>query len=432
VPTDGARPRGPRGTPADAEPYACTRAEARVTPTPEPLWPALEWETLPWRSSHPADLLGRSARAQLDEPYAAAITPRIADLEVRLPRATASAAEDASRLIRDFDTEVGAELAPFAAILLRTESASSSEIENLTSGAKQVALAELGEDARPNATKIVGNVEAMRAAIALSADLSAESILAMHRALVERFEPDTGGKWRREQVWIGGGRISPHHASFVPPHAARVPAAIDDLVAFAHRDDIPALPHAAVAHSQFETIHPFPDGNGRTGRALIHAMLRNRALTRNVTVPVSAGLLTDTRSYFAALMAYRDGDVAPIVDAMADAAAASIVNGRTLVADLRAAREDWVGKVKARSDSAVWPLMDLVLRQPVVNTAVVQAELGISHTNAMKAIGRLVEVGALTETGGRRRSILWQANEVLSSLDAFAVRAGRRQLGDSG
>jgi len=143
---------------------------------------------------------------------------------------------------------------------------------------------------------------------------------------------------------------------------------------------------------------------------------------------LSAGLLTDTRSYFAALTSYRDGDVAPIVDAMSGAARASIANGRTLVGDLRAARETWAAKVKARSDSAATPLMDLVLRQPVVNTALVQSQLGVNHSNAMKAIGRLVEVGALAEVGGRRRSILWQASEVLSALDAFAARAGRRRL----
>jgi len=426
--SDRAHSRTPRGTPARGESTKHARGAIAAGLTAAALWPAVQRETLPWKSSYPPDLLSRSARAQLQEPYQAAITPGIADLEVRLPRATSSAAEEASNLIREFDTEVGGELAPFAAILLRTESASSSEIENLTSGAKQVALAELGEDARANATQIVGNVEAMRVAISLSAELSAESILAMHRALVERFEPDIAGRWRCEQVWIGGGRISPHNAAFVPPRADRVPGAIDDLVAFAHRDDIPALSHAAIAHAQFETIHPFRDGNGRTGRALIHAMIRNRALTRNVTVPVSAGLLTDTRSYFAALTAYRDGDVAPIVDAMSGATHASIANGRTLVGDLRAARDTWAAKVKARSDSAVWPLMDLVLRQPVVNTALVQAQLGVNHSNAMKAIGRLVDVGALAEVGGRRRSILWQASEVLSALDAFAARAGRRQL----
>jgi Fic family protein len=317
---------------------------------------------------------------------------------------------------------------PFAAILLRSESASSSQIENLTSGAKQIALAELGEDAKRNAAQIVGNVHAMQAAIALSERLDAASILEMHRTLMGTAGPDIAGTWRTQRVWIGGGGYSPHRAVFVPPHADRVRAAIDDLVAFGARDDIPALQHAAIAHAQFETIHPFSDGTGRTGRALIHALLRKRALTGSVTVPVSAGLLVDTRGYFDALTAYRHGDPAPIVEAVAQASFDAVANGRQLVGDLRGVQEGWVSRLKARSDSTVWPLMGLVLRQPVINTAVVQDELGVSHTNAMKAVGRLVEIGALAEVGGRRRSILWQSSEVLSALDAFAARAGRRQL----
>jgi hypothetical protein len=104
-----------------------------------------------------------------------------------------------------------------------------------------------------------------------------------------------------------GGTHGPREAMFVPPHHSRVLAAIDDLLRFAQRDDIPALPQIALAHAQFGTIHPFTDGNGRTGRALIQAILRRKGLTRNVTVPVLAGLLTDTDSYFAALTAYREG-----------------------------------------------------------------------------------------------------------------------------
>ncbi len=88
----------------------------------------------------------------------------------------------------------------------------------------------------------------------------------------------------------------------------RVSAAISDLIRFLRRDDLPVLPQAAIAHAQFETIHPFTDGNGRAGRALLHSMLRSKALTRSVTVPVSAGLLADTGAYFEALTAYREGD----------------------------------------------------------------------------------------------------------------------------
>lgn len=426
MPSTKGQPRQPTGAPGAGEYAGWARPGGQVELRADPRWPSLEWESLTWESSIPPDLLSRSAAAQLREPYLASIPPEIADFEVRLPRSAASDAEEASRLIRDFDREVGSEVAPFAAILLRTESASSSEIENLSSGAKQIALAEIGEDARANAAQIVGNVQAMRAALALSEDVDASTILAMHRALLERIEPAIAGRWRHDAVWIGGGNLSPHNAAFVPTQASRVPGAIEDLVAFAGRQDVPALAHAALVHAQFETIHPFPDGNGRTGRALVHTMLRKRALTHSVTVPVSAGLLTDTDSYFEALGAYRSGDVAPIVEAMSGAAVVSIANGRILVDDLRGARGTWADALRARSDSAVWPLMDLVLRQPVINTAVVQAEIGINHSNAMKAIGRLVEVGALAEVGGRRRSILWQSSQVLSALDAFAARAGRR------
>ncbi|MFC8190245.1 Fic family protein [Cellulomonas sp. NPDC057328] len=396
----------------------------------QPAWPALAWEERPWRSTLPPELLSRSAREELARPYRAAVTPTIADIDVRLPRQTATAAEDASAVIRDFDAEAAGDVAPFAAILLRSESASSSQIENLTSGAKQIALAELGEESRRNATQIVGNVHAMQAALALSESIDADALLAMHRALLQDTEPGLAGRWRQEQVWIGGGGYSPHRATFVAPHPDRVPAAIDDLVAFTRRDDVPPLIHAGLAHAQFETIHPFPDGNGRTGRALIHALLRRRRLTRSLTVPVSAGLLVDTGAYFDALTAYRAGDPAPIVDALAAATHDAVVNGRVLLADLRAIRAEWTSDLKARADSSAWPLLDLVLRQPVVHTALVQRELGISHTNAMRAIERLVAAGALGEVGGRRRSVLWQSTQVLSALDRFAARAGRRALGE--
>jgi len=389
-------------------------------------WPSLAWEEHAWASSLPVDLLTRAQHAELSTPYRSAIVPTIATRDLPLPRSTAAAAEEATAAIREFDARVGTHVAPFAAILLRSESASSSQIENLTSGAKQIALAELGEDARRNAQQIVGNVHAMQAATSLADRLDAESVLEVHRALMEPTEPAIAGRWRTEPVWIGGSAHSPHRAQFVPPHQSHVPTAIDDLVAFMARGDLPALQHAAIAHAQFETIHPFPDGNGRTGRALVHALLRHRGVTRSVAVPVSAGLLVDTRAYFDALTAYRSGDPAPIVDSLAQASLDAVVNGGQLVADLDAVRARWTASVTARSDSAVWPLVDLVLRQPVIGTAAVQAELGISHTNAMRAISRLVDAGALVEVGGRRRSILWQADDVLAALDAFAARAGRR------
>ncbi len=264
-------------------------------------------------SSLPAGLGSRTLRRRHAGSYEAAVVPAIARLDVALPTAALALADEASSEIARFDAEMGAEIAPFGAILLRSESSSSSKIENLTSGARAIALAELGNDDKQNASEIVANVHAMQAAIDLADRLDTHAVLAMHAALMQRHHPEAAGHWRREQVWIGGGNFGPHGATFVPPHHERVPAAMADLMRFVQRDDLPVLAHAALAHAQFETIHPFADGNGRTGRALVHSMLRAKALTRNVTVPVSAGLLTDTDAYFAALTSYRRGDPARIV-----------------------------------------------------------------------------------------------------------------------
>jgi Fic family protein len=183
---------------------------------------------------------------------------------------------------------------------------------------------------------------------------------------------------------------------------------------------------AAIAHAQFETIHPFPDGNGRTGRALIHAMLRDHGLTRNVTVPVSAGLLTDTTGYFETLTAYRDGDPARIITKLADASFAAITNGRQLVIELRAIRASWNDKIKARKGATAWRLADLLVRQPVVDAPTIAAELDLLPQNAQRAIAPLVGAGVLTEFTGFKRNRMWQATEILASLDDFAARAGHR------
>lgn len=234
---------------------------------------------------------------------------------------------------------MGGEIVHFSAILLRSESAARSRIENLTASARAIAEAEIGTSFRKNAAEVVANTRTMIAALELAGEISHSFILAMHHALMHATDPTHAGQWRTEQVWIGGGSVGPHHALFVPPHESRVVEAIDDLLHFIKRDDLPALAHAALAHAQSETIHPFTDGNGRTGRALVQAMLRHSKLTRNVTVPVSAGLLSDPKAYFDALTTYRLGDPSAIVKQFAQAAFKAVGNGRALVEALRQVRE---------------------------------------------------------------------------------------------
>ncbi len=158
----------------------------------------------------------------------------------------------------------------------------------------------------------------------------------------------------------------------------------------------------------------------------MHAMLRHTGLVRNVTVPISAGMLVAVDEYFEALTAYRAGDPVPIVERVTDASYAAVANGRRLVADLRDLRAQWDERIRARRDAAAWRIADLLLRHPVINAALVSAELGIAPQNVYRSLVPLVEAEVLTSSG-RQRDRVWRSPEVLTAVDAFARRAGRRR-----
>lgn len=381
------------------------------------------YETLHWTPTLDS---GYARGPRRGGPYSAAIPSPIAGLDLRLPPDLLAEMEDASHEITRFDAEFGEQIAPFAAMLLRSESAASSRIENLTASARAVAEAELpGGKGKPNAAAIVANTAAMTTAITSSHTIDAPAILAMHAALMRDEPRHTPGQWRIEQVWIGGGN-SPLSAQFVPPSHSRVPGAIDDLLAFARRDDVPLLAQIAVSHAQFETIHPFTDGNGRTGRALVQAMLRHRGLTRQVTVPVSAGLLANIDGYIAALTDFQHGDAAPIVEQFSQASARATTNGRRLVTELRTIRDSWNDRLTARSDSAVWKVADLLTRRPVINGVLLRDELGIPTDHPRRYLGPLADAGIVVEFTDKTRNRAWRAPEILAALDDFADRSVRR------
>ncbi len=393
----------------------------------DPGWPALTFELREWNVD--ADFFSRSQVRKHAGPYAAAVTPSIAKISPMISNETIAESEEATRAIVRFDeyvsTVFGGEFAPMSTILLRTESASSSQIENLTVGARQIALVELGEHASSNAKIVTANVRAMEAAIELSTQINEDSILAMHEALLDSSQPEHAGTWRNQQVWIGGSGAGPHHAEFIPPHHDRVEFAIADLLEFIAREDMPILAQAAIAHAQFETIHPFADGNGRTGRALVHALLTNKGITQNVTVPVSSGLLVNTSRYFAALDEYRQGDIEQIIRQFNEAAIFAVGNGRRLVTDLEQTVSEIRGKITARADSSAWKIVNLLVAQPVVNNEFVRERLGISDIAAQRGIDHLESVGVLKQPRSQARNRVWQSPAVLADLDAFAARVRR-------
>jgi len=201
-----------------------------------------------------------------------------------------------------------------ARILLRAEAVASSRIEGLEVGARRLLHAEVVREMRQvasdvTATEVLNNIDAMVFAVeSVSKDdpITLEVLLEMHRRLLAgtRLE-QFGGQIRRQQNWIGGSSYNPCSAEFVPPPPELVEEFLVDLCAFCCTDDLPPVAQAAIAHAQFETIHPFVDGNGRTGRALTHLILRRRGLAARALPPVSLVLATWAENYVDGLMKFR-------------------------------------------------------------------------------------------------------------------------------
>ena len=387
------------------------------------------YEELPWHiDPNERDLIPRSARRRMSATYQAAIPAAIANLSPAVPEATSARIDDLLMRLARFDEAQAARGYDLPALLLRSESAASSQIEHLTSSVRNVALAELSNDAPANARIVQGNVAAMRAALRLPPEISIAQIKAIHRSLIEPTGASFGGELRDEQVWVGGTAYSPHGALFVPPAPSRIIGCLEDLVAFVGRDDVSPIAKAAVAHAQFETIHPFIDGNGRTGRVLLHRILRNEGVLTRTTLPVSAGLLHDVDAYMKAIEAYQGGDYLPVVESVLSALELALVIGGRVAGLIDDVMEDWRSAISERAGSAIWRLPPLLAEQPVVTIAYVAEHLSITSRAASTLVARACEYGMLRPLGSRRRGDFYQSDELIGVLEEISSMAGIRRM----
>jgi Fic family protein len=323
-----------------------------------------------------------------------------------------------------------------ARILLRAESVASSKIEGLDVGARRLLHAEaargLGEPPTDvTALEVLGNIDAMVVAIR-SADagepITLELLLDLHRRLLTGTRLEThGGRLREVQNWIGGSDYNPCSAAFVPPPPELVEALMVDLVAFSNSRALPAVAQAALAHAQFETIHPFIDGNGRTGRALIHLILRRRGLVPRVLAPVSLILATWAKDYVGGLQASRYRGPSR---SRAAHEGTNLWIGRFAGACTRAVQDATAFEQRAQTIEVVWrerlgrvrarSAADLLLRAlvgaPVVTVNSAADLIGRSFVQTNQAVARLVEEGILQQVTVGRRNRAFEAPDV---IDAF-------------
>src|ERR1700761_3603047 len=312
--------------------------------------------------------------------YRAWIPDAIADFEPTLQSTTAALCERAGVEVRQLNSEPGALMAleGLGRQLLRSESLASSQIEGLGISHRKLAEAEFSDLANYKAREIVGTIRAMERALEIGAApgrLTVESIQAIHREIAVVPPLDRiAGQIREEPSWIGG--TDPSVAEYVGPPAEEVPGLLDDLCEFMDRDDLSPTPPAAIAHAQFETIHPFGDGNGRVGRCLIQVLLRRRGLAPRFVPPISIVLGSRKDAYISGIGAFRAGAVDDWVAYFARAAESAALGSREFSEEVEELQGDWRASLRpVRGDSAALALIGLLPRYPIVTAAAVEDEI---------------------------------------------------------
>lgn len=339
----------------------------------------------------------------------------------------ATVVSEAELSISQLNRSPAPQLAPLARLLLRTESIASSKVEGMQVDARQLARAEVRDDigrrASVEALEILANVDAMQFAIEETAGvkrITPYEIVAVHRVLMERSSPRIAGRFRDQQNWIGGNDFNPCGADFVPPPPESVGPLLDDLCLSCERDDLPTIVQAALVHAQFETIHPFDDGNGRTGRALVQVILRRRGLAPAFIPPISVVLAREKEKYIRGLTAYREDRVSDWIEAFSLATTAASKLAEKYLRQVTELQEEWrvqlKAKVNPRSDATAWLLIDVLPAHPVMTLPVGVAATGKSKPAVNGAIPGLVAAGILRPLSESRRNRAWEASELLDLI----------------
>jgi Fic family protein len=388
-----------------------------------------------WESDH---VSGLPRRDRLSCDYEAYLPDSLVGRAVVLEGRVAADVSEAEAALARLGLTVGvlADSEALARLLLRAESVASSRIEGLEVGARRLLHADaerrLGQSPRDvTAADVLGNIDAMVYAVesVAAGDLiTVELLLEAHRRLLAgtRLE-EHGGRLREQQNWIGGSAFNPCSAEYVPPPPEAVPGLLGDLCAFCNEDALPAVVQAAVAHAQFETVHPFADGNGRVGRALIHLVLRRRGVVGRALPPISLILATWSGEYVAALTATRYRGAAGSkaaaeglnrwVGLFAAATRRAVADAGGFEQRIELLEQSWRERLgRVRAGSAV----DLLLRRlpgaPVVTVQSAAELIGRSGQATNQAVARLTEARVLTQTTVGRRNRAFEAREVIRAF----------------
>ncbi|WP_204377193.1 Fic family protein [Boudabousia tangfeifanii] len=351
--------------------------------------------------------------------------------------------------IRDLlsDQKVLADLSGVNRFLLRSEAIASSQIEGVAPAARRVALAELNQlfgakaKVSEEAELVARNLTTVKNAtieLASAPEITWEAIESLEKALLD----DENIGLRQVQNWVGGSSYNPLEAEYVPPIPESLPELCGDLVDYLNGASHSALVQAALVHAQFETIHPFVDGNGRIGRALIQTVLVRRGLTPSAVLPISQILSTWRERYSQALNDFRvEGECNSTEQQTAivswliffiSVCEKAVELAQELGEQLLELRQGWEAQLEQylakqprqktlRHDSATAIILRGMSATPVMTVRSAAQIYGLSESSAKRALDMLCDAGILAVSGegstkGRKGSTDFFRNDDLLNL----------------
>lgn len=353
----------------------------------------------------------------------------LAEATIELPERVVRATERAAASLQRVDDRVAQRFETLARLLLRAEGVASSQIEGVRAPAELVAVAELDADAIDSSSAWVADnlavVDQSLAHARSGATLGARELHAWHGRLMAHgtLPGELAGAFRRTQNWVGGA--TPRDAAYVPPPAEHVGELMRDLLRFLNSSKLDPITVAAVGHAQFETIHPYGDGNGRIGRVLIGWTLSRRTgLT--IPPPVSVAMARDIGGYLSGLVRFRNGDVAGWVQWTAEAVNRSAEQVLDVIAYAEDVRRRWeTALAGVRADAAARRLAEVVQEHLVITAPMAADLLSVSAPTARGAIEALAKRGILEPlhlppTRPGRPAQWWMAGELVSLLGRWS------------
>lgn len=326
--------------------------------------------------------------------------------------------EQASRALAELDafTLIVPDVDLFIQMHITKEANNSSRIEGTQTEMDEAVLEaeQLAPEKRDDWAEVRNYVQAINEAILdlETLPLSNRLLKRTHEILMQgvRGEQKTPGDFRTSQNWIGGSGLK--DAAFVPPHPDGVPALMSDLELFWHNENInvPELVRIALSHYQFETIHPFLDGNGRIGRLLITLYLVNKGLLRKPSLYLSDFFERNRGSYYDALTRVRaSNDLSHWVRFFLSAVVETATKGKATfegILDLRREMDALILTMGRRAENAQ-AVLDSLYKRPAITVVETAALLGVSHTAANNLIKQLESLGVVRELTGYQRNRIY-------------------------